>query len=571
MTKPLSDEEMAQLESQAPAKKALSDDEMAALEAQHAPKPGMTKLDSAVAGGFDGASMGFRDELSGAVEALGSLGGVRGLGGGFSDIHRATPEESKEGFTDAYRAGRDAKRQLSDKARSDNPLSYMGGQFAGSLAVPGGGGAKLGAQVIRGGMQGAIAGLGESRAKDGGSMVDSFDNLKDSLGDAGFGGLVGLAVPVGLKGAGKVVSAVKDTVRPSRVASVLLGAPEEAVELYLKNPKAVNEALPRSALTERTMRTLDDLKAQVQGGSQQSRQILADEGARVSGDSIADIMQRRADAITQRSEGVVDDPQTAAALKWLQETSEKYRPVPGVDGAAPTPRELSTNRVKDILQGIDRTTEYDIGAGKFGRIDDTVKKGVRSEVDELLKSQSPAYREQMVGVAGDTDLLSRASDLAGTPQAMDNLLKRVERDRAYFPAQTLKELDGRMGTDLMGDLKLSAAKEAFDKSATNGSRNVNLYRGMMGDLGRKSGIPLAEMGGAAFGATVDKYGPKMAKSLVDATLQVQNRLGSSEGLQSLGKFAKPLVEAAKRGNQNLAVTHLLLMKDPEYAALYEGQ
>jgi hypothetical protein len=388
-------------------------------------------------------------------------------------------------------------------------------------------------------------------------------------------------MPSVLKGAGKVVGAVGSAAKPSRIASVLLGAPEEAVELYLKNPKAVNSALPRSALTERTMDVIDRLKGEVQGGSQQSRQILRDEGAVIPGDAIADIMQRKADDILTRSEGVVDDPQTQAALKWLQDTSEKYRPQtltrgvpPGHEGPAQEilqPRELSTNRVKDMLQGIDRTTEYDIGAGKFGKIDQGVKKGVRSEVDELLKGQSPAYKDQMVGVARDSDLLSRASDLAGTPQAMDNLLKRVERDRAYFPAQTLGELDGRMGTDLLKDLKLSAAKEAFDKSATNGSRNVNLYRGMIGDLGKKTGIPLAEMGGAALGATVDKYGPKMAKSLIDVVQPIQEKLQSSEGMQSLGKYAKVLADAAKKGNQNLAVTHMILMKDPEYAAMYGGQ
>jgi hypothetical protein len=525
MTRPLSDEEMASLESSSSGgKKApLSDDDMAALEAKHTPRarPQVPMIESALRGGAQGLTFDFADEIE---------GGVRGL---------RDYAQNDKGLGDSYREAVNKVRQEYDDAQADNPGTYLAGNVAGSLAtaaIPGLGAGKLaqgaglaaktarglgafgkavtpvaGAAAkelaLKGALGGALSGLGVSRQKDGGTMFDSFDHLSNSLEDTAGGAALGAAMPTVLKGLGKAAGAVKDAAKPSRIASVLLGAPEEAVELYLKNKSGVDNALPRSALTERTMGVIDDLKRQVQGGSQASRKILTDEGATVSGDAIADIMQRKADDILQRSEGVVDDPQTAAALNWLRETSEKYRPQtitrgvpPGAEGPAQEilqPRELSTNRVKDILQGIDRTSEYDIGAGKFGRIDDSVKKGVRSEVDDLLKSQSPAYKDQMVGVARDADLLSRSSDLAGSPQAMDGLLKRVERDRAYFPAKTLGELDTRMGTDLLGDLKLSAAKEAFNKSATNGSRNVNLYRGMFGDFGRKTGVPFAEMAGGA--------------------------------------------------------------------------
>jgi hypothetical protein len=199
MTKPLSDEEMAQLEQSSAPKKALSDDEMAALEAKHAPpkRPQVPMLESALRGGAQGVTFDFADEIE---------GGVRGL----KDY-----VQNDKGLGDSYREAVNKVRQEYDNAQNDNPGTYLAGNVAGSLAtaiIPGVGEANIAKGVgaaakaakglgafgraitpvagaaakelaVKGAIGGALSGLGTSRQKDGGTMFDSFDHLSNSLED----------------------------------------------------------------------------------------------------------------------------------------------------------------------------------------------------------------------------------------------------------------------------------------------------------------------------------------------------------------------------------------------------
>lgn len=568
MTKPLTDEEIAQLEKDhaAPAGGALTDDDIAAMEAKETPRPRpkTPMLESVISGGAQGITANLADEATAGVGAIKDW--ITRKDVDFRDI----PE--------VYDSWKRVIQKKDDEARRDNPGTYQTAEVGGALlssflpvtkALNAPKGAKLVTGMKYGAAGGALSGFGESRTDDGKHMFDSLDNLTDTLGDTALGGAVGAAVPVGLKAGGKVLTGLKNA--PGKVASVFAGVPEEAVNLYMKGRDAVNNAPARHEIVRRTQDVLERLKRQVMEGSGESRKILRDEGNTVSGDTIAGILESKAEAIRSRSEGVIDNPQQLAALKWLEETAEKYRSqaVPDVGIGPGTPKPLSTNRAKDFLQTIDNTAEHEIAPGRFGRIDDGVKKDVRHDVDTILKDRSPAYRDQMTEVSADTGLLNEASELAGSPQGWDGLLKRVQRERAFFPAETLGKLDDRMGSTILPDLKLSMAKEAFDKSATNGSRNVNLYKEWGRELGEKTKIPFAGSIGATVGATVDKHGPKLAKMGMDAVIDLQEKMASSQNLQKLGKFSQPLMEAAKRGNNSLAVTHFLLLQDPEYEKLYQ--
>lgn len=143
----------------------------------------ISKLESLLRGGAQGATLGFGDELTGAGEsALGSLGLV--------------PDKT-------YEQSRNEARKNNEKAQASNPLTYGTGQVGGALAstllTGGAAGAGqvgiLGAAGIGAGA-GAIQGLGESEAGIGDANL-----YTDAAKSAAIGGLTGGA----LKGAGKLV------------------------------------------------------------------------------------------------------------------------------------------------------------------------------------------------------------------------------------------------------------------------------------------------------------------------------------------------------------------------------
>ncbi len=103
----------------------------------------------------------------------------------------------------------------------------------------------------------------------------------------------------------------------------------------------------------------------------------------------------------------------------------------------------------------------------------------------------------------------------------------------------------------------------------NGSRNVNMWSNALESVGEKlGGIPGKYVGkftGALTGGVVDKYGPKLGKGAVDTAARMARFMETSKGAQTLGKFAAPLTEAAKKGNHALAATHAMLFaNEPDY-------
>ena len=237
--------------------------------------------------------------------------------------------------------------------------------------------------------------------------------------------------------------------------------------------------------------------------------------------------------------------------------------LPGVS-APPQPRTISTNRVKDELQTLDRMTDYDIGKGQFGRIDDQVKKEVRSQIDSELKRKSPAYGEVMKQVSADSNLLSEASEVSKSTGGLANVFKRLETDQyggGQVPKDVLARVDARMGTNILEQSKLSMAREAFDKSVTNGSMNVNKFTNLLKKL------PGGEFLGPVLGASVDKYGRKMTMGAVDTAIALDKAF-KKDGVQSWVKAAKPIYDQAKKGNPSAVLTFQIFSESNPEALQY---
>lgn len=89
----------------------------------------------------------------------------------------------------------------------------------------------------------------------------------------------------------------------------------------------------------------------------------------------------------------------------------------------------------------------------------------------------------------------------------------------------LADLSKLSDVDFEQAVKALRTKGAFQKGAANGSRNVNLFGAIGAAIGAKvGGFQGATVGGAAgagVGGAVDKYGPAMAKKMLDAVLKIQ--------------------------------------------------
>jgi hypothetical protein len=169
-------------------------------------EPETSALEAAKTGAFSSASLGFLDELAGAMEAGGQAIGVKGLGApSISETELISPKgldlaELKK----TYEEARNRRRSLEKKAQEDQPLAYTGGTLVGGVAT-----APLAPiSTARGAaIAGGLAGLGTSEAQDLASL--------ETLGDVGVGAVGGAALQKALPVAGE---AIKGTGRAAKKA-----------------------------------------------------------------------------------------------------------------------------------------------------------------------------------------------------------------------------------------------------------------------------------------------------------------------------------------------------------------
>ena len=175
---------------------------------------------AAVRGGAQGLTGGFADEMAGSSGAYG-VGGFGLPGLSLGGVRRAAIEREQAGDptgTKTYDATRDESRQADAQAASDHPWGYYPGMIGGAIlspirgpnvgpatAAPGVLNAmgRVGAAGVRGGVEGAAFGVGQSESED------PMDILRDAGTSAGLGGALGVAgqtVAEGVKGVGGAIA-----------------------------------------------------------------------------------------------------------------------------------------------------------------------------------------------------------------------------------------------------------------------------------------------------------------------------------------------------------------------------
>lgn len=511
-----------------------------------------TEVESALRGASQGASLGFADEAMGALGALGSK--------------YVNPQAS---ILDEYRRIRDEQRKKDETAKEANPTSYALGNAGGAIgsafmpglnALTGAKGIQTLGQAAKAGAKlGAIAGLGQSQADL--TEGDLSGAASDTAAGAGIGAVTG-----GLThGALETLKGFHPVNAAKGLARVAFNTPEEVTQAYIDNPEAVKNALPRFELAKKFEDAVGDLKNQVTQGSQGARKYLND--VPVRGSEIREALNPITQGLEQRSEGVWDDSGRKASYDMLKSLQDKFNPE--IPSTGDTNQDLlnslgqksfSGNRLKDLVQSLQRATQYDQQPGQFTSVDQGITKEAAAKLNELLKNKSPDYAQEMQKVAQDTGLLSNISDIDKSPQAMANLFRKMETDKygaAQIPREAIQNFDQRMGTDFLNQMRNSVAKETLDKSTMNGSRNVNFYSNTLGQ------IPGGKLLGPILGGTVDKYGNRLTQGAVDTAIKFNN-LAKTQGVQATKELLQPVINAAQKADPSaILILQLLDKSNPD--------
>jgi hypothetical protein len=527
---------------------------------------------SAVRGLEQGLTLGFADEALGFIESrLPSLKKtprqfLRDLL--FDDKTPAPPAQT-------YQEARDENRALFAAASEANPASYGAGGLAGGLlaarALPGAG-KSIGSAVASGAAFGGAAGLGGSEADilDG----DVGGTLKDVALSAGLGGGLGgaLSRPV-LTKAAQVARPVLDRFAAKRAVKAT-----GAIQSDIKG-------IPPERLLEQG-RMLLEQGVVPKGASKVEILKLAEEGRRAAGSVIGDVL-RKADATAAKM---------GSRFNWGPVLEKMANTVDEMGQAG---REALAPEIKRFVYGASRQSKNDLGF---------------TEAHKMLR----VVRDSVNWQSGD--------------KLKNNFLKRLQGIlNEEIETQVQRGLGGDIAQEYKAAKSLYGAFKLAKKGATRGAEREtgNQFFGLTDKLAGVGAGGVGGLGGAAYGiATGDDLGSVAKKAVAGAALlggskflrekgsgyaaaagkgaadalrgvartggEAPSRVGSAvaRGLQAgdstsqerspalrtllesrpeaFGKYASELLDAAGRGEQQLAATHYVLFHQaPEYRQRWE--
>ena len=486
--------------------------------------------ESAFRGGIDSLTFGFGDEIGGAMEALGSLVGVRGIGSpDLKDVRRESDEEDKQSFSDVYRAMRDRRRGLDTEAEKQNPKSYMGGQFAGGVATLPLGGAglkvaskipqvakavnvakaaplpsKLAQSAILGAAEGGVYGAGASEGE--GFDDVAFDAVK-GMGLGAAGGAImskgGDIATKGVKSLGRLISKVNPNQKVVEVVSNLaFDLPPEYTKELLKRPNLKN------------IKTNEEIEDLLIDTAVRVKKDLSKEDA-IAWNFLSDKKSVDTEVLKSRVNNLVkemglemsDMPADVAAKRKLNSA------ISTLDNMG---LGVSERDVKSLVQKLDKETDWN-------RMDLSVAneamQRLRGDFDSLIKG-NPAYASQMKKVQDLAQSLNMMETKFGfKPQGAGYRAEDLTstKVKGLFDARGMpkrkKTIEGleKINPELVDEIKMRQILDRTEGGVTQGSRNV-LSGGVMG--GVASG-PLGMAAGAGLGFVKDKYGRKVGKELID--------------------------------------------------------
>lgn len=281
-----------------------------------------------------GALAGFGDEALGAYQAA-VTPWTDALGGDFSGLN---PMEYYSGFGDRYTEYRDKARAVDEEFERENPKTALGLNLGSSVFSPlskVGAAAKPGrvAQILRGGAEGAAAGVGESDA-------DLFS--LDTLMDAGIGGGTGAGITAGLGTAGRFLGrtpGISDLDTPEGFKPLPLAdeGASTAARIY-RNTFGRSSAAPKlqaqeAPWLERAAETVEAERLDLNKRKRALEEDLERQKANIDEQKAYNIQQEQVDVPTTVAGDKVDPRATPAARQFRQTAAVRAIPEGQADEA----------------------------------------------------------------------------------------------------------------------------------------------------------------------------------------------------------------------------------------------
>lgn len=482
-----------------------------------------TEVESAFQGALQGASMGFADEIEGAVRA-----GKQALTG-------PAKVQGLNDLMNSYQGYRDQARARAELAKKDNPLSFTGGEVAGSLAstaVPGLGwanaakGATTAARLAAAAKAGAVIGAGTSTADLGKGEVQNL--IEDTVQ----GAATGSAVQGALSGAGAVAQGIADRFRnlpENRAVKAITG----------QNISALRQ------ISDTTFKSPGDIGAANERIVKVGRDILDEPGVLGPLSKVEDIAPKLADA-RQKYGKLIGDVGDKIDQLAPQAVNAKNIASNIVDYAASIPETMQGQRLKDKL--LEEAANFEkIGALSFT---DAQKfknqfKYKAVDADALISNQDATNK--LRGIIG-SEMDQTAATLAdkGPPEVQDLLKNYALYKSKYGSFKTASD----------------AASDRVQKNLTNRFVSPSDY-GVGSAIGvteamSHGGPSLSTLAMGAGAAMANKFARERGSALAAKTADTIVKAFDSDGVQGLVTAAKPLIDAARKGDSTAALTFQIL-------------
>ena len=165
-------------------------------------------------------------------------------------------------------------------------------------------------------------------------------------------------------------------------------------------------------------------------------------------------------------------------------------------------------------------------ASKMADIVNTLKNPETMKAVEDKIASTPEYAAHQKAVSELNSALMAKEELSGlTPNNLESKLKAAMKGKLNVEKaiQSLPEYEGKPLSEVLENIK---TKQAFEGGHTNGSKNVNMFGGLLGGAaGMMGGHVMGGIaGGAAVGSFMDKYGHEAVKKILDFYLDHSGKI-----------------------------------------------
>lgn len=482
----------------------------------------------AFAQGFgNSVSMGYLPQIQAATEPM-IQGAMDFFGGDDTDEKlKAQGFQVEEAPEESYVQRRDKFIRKGERLADENPMSSMAGGISGALASGiATGGALAGAKVLgaggrfiqaakTGGIIGALRNPGDTEGE-----VDALQ-LKDRATNAVKDAATGLVVQGGLEGLKTTGKALKNAGGNIKTWSQMKalkgsGAMLKDFRKAVGNKKA--KELGQSVIDNKLMNVGDD----VADIAKNSERAVKESGSKIG--AIYD----KADDITSLNSSDIK----SLSNDFIEESSNRLSGT--IDG------EDVANKLQKVLSVVEDTKNP-----TFGQL-----RKLRASIDEQINyskttNDLPKYQEELLHLRN---------------KVQDMVKSKIGKVNPELEKQLIKE--NKRFSQISDIAKMSKDKMAREES----NAAFGLRERISGGAGAAVGSMIGGIPGAIVGAGLGSISTKVARQYgTPFVAMTANKVAKAleKNQNAIGKFSKPLIEAASKPEKFVATINNL-MKDPEF-------